>query len=276
MGEGEQLITNIEILCGAKYIKKPTISYIEDNMNLLKEYATVEESKYLDKIIKIVAKQYIKATDRRRLTEIRKPVINIVRKYHEEFNNEEAVYESMLTANNNSSKTFKKDIAKILTGLRKEGKLEITNNEIKIDNVIRSKVCRYDCYDDKQYLRFLIINGQNMSISRYMDKPVLYMFIMPLKTNHKNIMITIGYTDDIIGHWGVVETEFKCRAYLIKVKIIGGKHDEENFCTMLKQCHPDLVEQYIIDDNEMTGLYKLSPTIIRLFDDHKPTRETTQ
>ena len=40
------------------------------------------------------------------------------------------MFEILLSSNSKTSKLFKKDVAKILTDLRKEGNLEITNTKI--------------------------------------------------------------------------------------------------------------------------------------------------
>lgn len=65
MAMPQQLITTLDDLPNTKYIKKDTKTFIKDNLEIIKEYATKEETKQINTAIKLVSKQDLKAQDKK-------------------------------------------------------------------------------------------------------------------------------------------------------------------------------------------------------------------
>lgn len=84
----KHLITTINDLTNAKYIKKDIKVFVKDNLELLKEHTKDEETKQLDTVIEMVSKQKLKSEDRKKLKQMRSSLVNVVKKYEEEFNDE--------------------------------------------------------------------------------------------------------------------------------------------------------------------------------------------
>jgi prophage antirepressor-like protein len=121
--------------------------------------------------------------------------------------NEKTVYEIILSSNSEISKSFKKDISKILADLRKEGQIEISNEKIVkkkkrnitneeniLDNKIYEPIYSYDNLLHVQYIQHLIFLGSQIPLGKYLNKHILYAFFIPINVNHKDIIIKFGYT----------------------------------------------------------------------------------
>lgn len=199
---------------------------------------------------------------------------------------EQKMYELILSSNSSLSKSFKTNVAKILVQLRKKDKLEITNDEIKIKksnkiknqdhdaSLILSKginefiPCNYNNIEDQQYAQYLIANGSMIPLSKYIKRHTLYAFIIPIKLDHKDIIIKIGYSEDIIDRIQTLQNEYKSVVYLIKIKLIKGKSDEEEFHKLLKNNYQSLIQNYSIDGKKKIELYKLCPQLLAEFDNY--------
>ena len=193
--------------------------------------------------------------------------------------NEKTMYQIILGSNSAFSASFKDDVADILISMRKNGELEITNDKLEkkkpkynvdIANQLtyHAKPCSYDDAEDMLYVKSLIINGNNIPVSRYMNKHVLYGFIIPLNTNHRDVVIKFGYSEDIIDRIKTLKEEYHSPVYLIKLKQITGKSDESKFHKMLKRTNAYLIEKKVIDNKEKTELYKLAPHLLDFFDNY--------
>src|ERR1700733_12829443 len=196
---------------------------------------------------------------------------------------EETMYSIIFSSNSKLSKSFKKDVSKILSQLRKQGDLQLTNKTItlKKNKFINMKedvssvlttnyhhICSYLNPIDLEYLEMLIIEGSKIPISRYIKKHTLYGFVIPLKTEHNDIIIKFGYSEDIIKRIITLRNEYKSDIFLIKLKQITGQNGEETFHSALKTKYPHLVEKQLIDEKEKTELYKLSDIMINCFDQY--------
>ena len=129
-------------------------------------------------------------------------------------------------------------------------------------------ICSYDNPMDLEYLESLIYEGSKIPISRFMNKHVLYCFVIPLKNNHRYIVIKFGYSEDIIDRINTLKTEYKSDVYLIRLKQITGQKDETKFHHTLKNKFPQLIENFSINDKNKTELYKLSSILIDNFDSY--------
>src|ERR1700733_879160 len=177
----------------------------------------------------------------------------------------------------------KKNVSKILSQLRKQGNLQIINKDIilKKNKFVNMKkdvpsvlttnyhhICSYLNLIDLEYLEMLIIEVSRIPISRYFKKHTLYGFVIPLKTDHNDIIIKFGYSEDIIKRIITLRNEYKTDIFLIKLKQITGQNDEETFHNALKTKYSHLVEKQCIDDKEKIELYKLSDILINCFDQY--------
>ena len=88
MKRQQQLITTINDLANTKYIKKDKISFVKDNLEIIKESTTNQESKHIDTVIDLISKQKLKIEDIKKLKQVKPIVIKIVKKYEEEYNEE--------------------------------------------------------------------------------------------------------------------------------------------------------------------------------------------
>ena len=207
--------------------------------------------------------------------------------------NEETMYSLLFSSHSEISEQFKKDISKILVQLRKDNKLTITNNSIKlnksknIDNdsehskfiiktTINAPIYTYNNKNQHKFIQELLSSGANFKISKFTNKHVLYMYIISLKRDHSDIIVKIGYTEDLDVRWKSLKSEFKCNIYFVKAKIISGQKAEKKFHNILKTKYEHLIEPYKPSTNsalrqEKIELYKFSPVLLEEFDDYPET-----
>lgn len=84
----EQLKTDIKTLTKKDYIKKPIRTFIRDNLEFVSQYAEPKEQKQISKITYILSKPDLKIADKNELVQSKKFMVNMVKKYEEEFNEE--------------------------------------------------------------------------------------------------------------------------------------------------------------------------------------------
>lgn len=196
---------------------------------------------------------------------------------------EKTMYKIILSSNSDISVSFKNDVANILANLRKNGQLQITNNKISIKNsksnmnqelatILEHRkkpyILSYNSFTDMMYVKHLITMGSNLSVSKYIGKHVLYMFIIPIKTNHRYVIAKIGYSEDIIDRYNTLKSEYKSDIFFIKAKIITGQKDEQKFHDLIKTYHKELIETHCVGSKEKTELYKFSPVLLNLFNSY--------
>ena len=195
------------------------------------------------------------------------------------------MYKLIFSSNSTFSKAFKDDMAEILDELRKKNKLEVTNDGIKLkkstkkyknadtekkeilENMISTYTpCQYTNPKDLAFVKALIVNGTKIPVCKYLNQHVLYAFIMPLRSEHFDIIIKFGYTEDIFERINVtLPAEYKCSVYLIGLKIIKGRSDEKIFHDTLKMRYSELYEGYENNGKGKIELYKLHPMLITEF-----------
>lgn len=189
---------------------------------------------------------------------------------------EKTMYKIILNSNSDFSTKFKDEVADILIQIRKEGELEITNSTFKkkpkskfnnqdqehVNLLIDPKIfyiCGYNNKMDITYVNSLIKMGQQIPLAKYLNKHVLYAFIIPLKTDHCYFIIKFGYTENITDRIETLNTEYKSGVYLIGLRLIRGKSDEQTFHDFIKLKYSYLIEAYEIGNKKKVELYKLSP-----------------
>lgn len=192
--------------------------------------------------------------------------------------NEKIVYQIILSSNSTVSKSFKKDVSKILCDLRKKGAVDITNDEIKLNenidkcsNILTSKAAPYtfDNFAHIPYVQHLVSNGANCALSKFIGCHILYAFLLLLKdTKDNQITIKFGYTEDIIERFKSLKSEYKCDIFFLNAKKIHGIKDEAKFHDLLKAKYSHLVKKYKVNGTNKTELYNLNPILINEFDNY--------
>ena len=195
------------------------------------------------------------------------------------------MYKLIFSSNSTFSKAFKDDVAEILDELRKKNKLEITNDGVKLkkstkkyknadtekkeilENMLSTYTpCQYNNPKDLAFVKSLIVNGSKIPVCKYLNQHILYAFIMPLRSQHSDIIIKFGYSEDIFNRINItLPAEYKCSVYLIGLKIIKGKSDEKIFHDALKMRYFELYEGYENDGKGKIELYKLHPMLVTEF-----------
>jgi hypothetical protein len=109
---------------------------------------------------------------------------------------------------------------------------EQLNEEIGRDN--KNFSTWMQTYDNPSYLQIikkLIINGSDIIIQNYVDKHVLYFFIITIKDpeGQNRIFCKIGYTADIIVRIESFQEKYKCNLYLVGLRTIKNRQFEKNF-----------------------------------------------
>ena len=201
--------------------------------------------------------------------------------------NEETMYKLALSSNSDFSKSFKNDIAKILVELRKDGQLTLTNkklknnksaqNEINATTLISKQVsdlCTYNSYEGINYAQYLINCGTLIILSKFIDKHVLYAFIIPLKLENDYIIIKFGYTNDLLDRFTTLQAEYHCNVFFIGAKLITRQKDERKFHKMIKKKYPQCIQKYYINTKEKEELYKLSPSLFNEFINYNVTDDS--
>jgi hypothetical protein len=191
---------------------------------------------------------------------------------------EETTYGIILSSQSTISKSFKKDITKILVTLRKEGKLEITNDSIKLDkkdifSEYELRSYKYTSIEDIEYAKMLVANGSLKPISKYLKKHVLYAFIITITADHEDIIIKFGYTQNIANRYTTLKSEYTSGIYLVGLKQINGEDDEQQFHKLLKEKYSQLIEPHTINGKKKVELYKLNPVLMKELEEYNPLEE---
>jgi prophage antirepressor-like protein len=196
---------------------------------------------------------------------------------------EQTTYQIILSSNSVLSKSFKKDVSKILANLRKQGQLNVSNDKItlnkksyksmnesndKIIGDISYPIYTYNNLAHTQFVRHLKNLSANIPLAKFANKHVLYAFVIPIKTNHNDIILIFGYSEDIFQRIEDLKSEYGSKVYLINIKIISGQKDEERFHNIMKKKYDSLIESYSIKNKKKVELYKFSPILLKEFDDY--------
>lgn len=203
------------------------------------------------------------------------------------------VFEIILSSNSAISKSFKKDVSKILDELSKDGDLIITNNAIvvhkqkksanldedkdrQIQNMIIKKCAlSYGDSCDMNHLYIFVNQMSYQPIIPYVHRSVLYAFVVPLQRDHNNVIVKFGWSHDIFDRINKLQTEFGSNFYLIGIKCVKNETVEKQFHSTLRHRFPDNIEPVKIKNKDKTELYKLNLMMMTEFgeveEDHVPT-----
>lgn len=189
---------------------------------------------------------------------------------------ETTVFEIILSSNSIISKSFKKDVSEILSDLRKDGDLIITNDTISakklkkhanvdegkdvvIKNMIKNDLSlSYDNPADMMQLYILINQMSFVPISQFIDQSVLYASIVSLKRNHNKVIVKFGWTLDILSRIKKLQSEYGSNFYLIGLKRVKNEPIEKQFHKILALKYPDSIESVKISGKDKVELYKFN------------------
>ena len=197
-----------------------------------------------------------------------------------EFISEGTMYDIILSSNSDFSKSFKKDVSKLLCKLRKSGNLKIINDELTYkkedvmdkDNELvlsgdidKLSTMSYKNENDVIFVKKLIKLGKTIPLTKYMDKHVLYGCIAIIKdiSGEKKVFIKIGYSFDFSDR--KLSNEYGCRFYLIGIKVIQSHKTEDEFHNAVRQNKPYLIVPMKIDGKNKDEVYYFSEDIYNEF-----------
>ena len=195
---------------------------------------------------------------------------------------EKAMFEIILNSNSKLSKSFKTDVAQILSDLRKEGNLVITNDAVtkklkkhanideesdaKIKELIDKPITlSYDNTMDMTQLYLLINQITFIALTEFLNQSVLYAFIVSLKRDHTDVIVKFGWSLDILARIKKLHTTYGSNFYLIGIKKVKNETIEKNFHAVLKQKFPDSIEKVSIKDKNKVELYKFNLLMMNEF-----------
>jgi hypothetical protein len=164
---------------------------------------------------------------------------------------------------NNYKDTFEKESNnKIIT----KSSTKPNSTDFNYADILKQNVstCIYDSIDDINYVQYLLSLGSNICIGKYFNKNVLYAFIIVIP-NCKFIIIKFGFSEDIVDRYQSLVNEYKCKIFLVGLKMINRQKDERKFHDSLKRKYPHCIFPYTINGKEKTELYKLDPCLINEF-----------
>lgn len=193
---------------------------------------------------------------------------------------EEGMFQIILSSNSVVSKSFKKDVSKILVGLRKSGNLIITSEHIQLtNNVLKStsaikeydyRILSYSNHNDISNVQTYVDYASNINIAEYANTPVMYLFIIFLPTNHTYFLAKIGYTDNIVTRIKTLKYEYKAKNCLLNLKRVISQTTERQFHDLVKIAYPKLPEHYKIksaDGKKTTDKDEIYKFTSKLYDE---------
>jgi hypothetical protein len=204
--------------------------------------------------------------------------------YIKEFINQETFYGILLSSNSSFASNFKKEIAKILDQLTMRGQICITNDEIMLHE--KKKPIEYlvdeyiytQTYDNMNLVDFAkkrIKYFKDENWSRYLDKHVMYCFIITLDdpTEHNRILVKIGYSCDILDRIKSLGYEYKCKFFLIGIKIINNVKEEKEFHVLLKHKFSELFVPIKIGNHDKDEVYVFDTQLYKTFIEYQGINE---
>ncbi len=160
-------------------------------------------------------------------------------------------------------------------------KIKIHNNQNKYfhdalngkyhDNNLKNKD-----YFDKEYMSFVVEIYKNkfqLEIN-YLNKHIMYMYIMDREFENNKMVIKIGYTYHLVKRNKQLCTEFNCQIYLIGIKEINAESDEQKFHDYMMQMKKELNIPYkkknkkTNKETDKFELYLLCDEVIKEFNNY--------
>jgi hypothetical protein len=152
-------------------------------------------------------------------------------------------------------------------------KLDIIEPDQQIKHVFRPKdleyhkLFSYANHFDVSKVQTYIDLGSHIKINEYTNCPVMYMFIVSLKTiKHTYIITKIGYSDDICQRIKTLKKYYDSDFYLLNIKRITSEAYERKFHTNIRKYYPEFIEKHRIQTSEKEELYRFNDKLYAEFD----------
>jgi len=198
---------------------------------------------------------------------------------------EEGMYQIILSSNSVLSKSFKKNVSKILVMLRQSGGLVIVDDELEfqpitephsnklafhVKDIQYNHLFSYTNHVDVREIHSYIDYASHINIIKYVNTPVMYMFVVTLDIPTTYILVKIGYTENISARIKSLKSEFKSNFFLLNLKRVTSRSAEEQFHREIKSVYPEFVQKYVIKTKQKSTdkdeIYKFSNKLYSEFD----------
>jgi len=209
--------------------------------------------------------------------------------YIKEFINQETFFKMLLHTNSLFSNKFKNDVAKLLDNLTNNGSITIADNKlVSCANACAKKpiellIEEYNytqTYENESLLELAknqIRECKKTNWNKYLKKHVMYFFLITLEDPDKlnRILCKIGYSCDLIERFKSLESEYKCKFYLLGLKLVNSVMDEKEFHTLLKRKYPEFIVKLKIGSHDKDETYVFDKDLYKTFLDYVDKVEFT-
>lgn len=196
--------------------------------------------------------------------------------YVKEFINQETFYKILLHSNSAFAKKFKEDISKILDQLTNQGNLTLVNDKLILVENKKPKEYLVDdynyiqTYENEKLVNFVknqIIEFKKSNWNKYLNRHVMYFFIITLEDPKglNRILCKIGYSCDLLKRIKSLEGEYKCKFYLIGIKLVHSVQDEKEFHNLLKKKFPEFSVDLKIGNTDKDECYVFDIELYKTF-----------
>lgn len=201
--------------------------------------------------------------------------------YIKEYVNQETFYNILLHSNSIYARKFKEDISKILDQLTNQGNLTLVNDKLML--VENKKIYPTEhlvndynyiqTYNNEILVNFVkekIKESQKSNWNKYMYRHIMYFFIITLEDPQglNRILCKIGYSCDFLKRIKSLENEYKCKFFLINMKLVHSIQDEKDFHNLLKKKFPELCVDLKIGTHDKDETYVFDFDLYRTYMDY--------
>jgi hypothetical protein len=196
--------------------------------------------------------------------------------YIKEYIDQESFFKMLLHTNSIFSNKFKDDVAKILDNLTNKGEIQIRNDNLVV-NIIPKQIDYFkeeyiytQTYDNINLVEFVkkeIKKCKSINWNKYIDRHILYFFVITLEDPNglNRILCKIGYSCDLVDRFKSLQSEYKCKFYLLGLKLINSIKDEKKFHTELKTKYPEFIINHKISGHDKDETYVFDIELYKTF-----------
>ena len=127
------------------------------------------------------------------------------------------------------------------------------------------KLFSYDSIQDISFVKHLVRNGSDIILTKYINKNVMYLVLLPIKTSTNLMIIKFGFTDNITNRLKTLKDEYKCNIFLLELRLVNTRSQEEQFHILLHKKYPDCVFDYATGGKNKNELYFLAHNLVMEF-----------
>lgn len=166
-----------------------------------------------------------------------------------------------LLQNNNINNEDINYIKNLLHSVNKSNNNYIYKNNHKNDycyNYFNTYDNENRTYENTELVNFIkdkIFECKNKIWINYVNKHVMYLYIMTLNNPDNRILCKIGYSYNFISRLKQLRSEYNANFYLLGLKLINSEHDEKEFHSYLKTLKPELHYKITINKKIKDEIY---------------------